>query len=66
MVGPWLQVLSKAEELRLLGKAVSAAEELGLISLVEKLNLSLSTVGREPPPPRVCCSPGTYLKKTCP
>jgi hypothetical protein len=30
--------------MRLLGKAVTAAEELGLISLVESLNLSLSTV----------------------
>ena len=38
------RVLSKAEELRLLGKAVAAAESFGLISLVEKSGVSLSTV----------------------
>ena len=38
------KVLSKAEELRLLGKAVTAAESFGLISLVEKSGVSLSTV----------------------
>jgi len=40
------RVLSKAEELRLLGKAVAAAESFGLISLVEKSGVSLSTVER--------------------
>ena len=38
------KVLSKAEELRLLGKAVTTAESFGLISLVEKSGVSLSTV----------------------
>ena len=38
------RVLSKAEELRLLGKAIGAAESFGLISLVEKSGVSLSTV----------------------
>jgi len=38
------KVLTKAEELRLLGKAVVAAESLGVISLVETFGVSLSTV----------------------
>eukprot|EP00740_Mantoniella_antarctica_P023826 CAMPEP_0198679180 /NCGR_PEP_ID=MMETSP1468-20131203/2234_1 /TAXON_ID=1461545 /ORGANISM="Mantoniella sp, Strain CCMP1436" /LENGTH=162 /DNA_ID=CAMNT_0044417535 /DNA_START=119 /DNA_END=607 /DNA_ORIENTATION=+ len=38
------QVLTKASELRLLGKAVTAAEELGLIGIIESVGPSLSTI----------------------